>query len=72
MQTVNGKTALPVVGTHIVGGLVGLLLVKIRTTLEKFKERCLLWEKPHNVAEEPPPSPSKLKKDLSKSDKLSL
>lgn len=50
--TYFGKTILPVEGTHTTAGQVGLLLMNIRTTLEKLTENCLPWEGPHYITEE--------------------
>lgn len=53
------EDCLPVGGTHIAAGQAGVLLVKIKTTLEKFTKNCLLWEGPHGTAENRIPFPKR-------------
>lgn len=45
------ENGLAVGGTHIAAGRVGLLLMKVKTMLEKFTEECLPWGGPHGTAQ---------------------
>lgn len=48
------EDCIPMGGTHVAAGWAGLLF-KIRTTVQKFTENCLLSEGPHDRAEKIPP-----------------